>query len=212
MATVQNFTPTAEGNDEKITLHFWSRAAMSACLLPSLRRSAMPGGAVVVSILSGGVHGVYNGLVHDPELQNTYSIPRAADMAGYYNDLFFDALGRRKENEKLNFVHAAPGFVNSNWGTELPWYARALVRCAQPLLGKKMDDCAEFMVDPILKSATGTKMIERPGGVSRGVYIMNEDATPGNLTNEHTYDAMERVWNITAKVLKMVGIDINEKC
>jgi hypothetical protein len=36
MATIQSFTPTSEGNDEKLTLHFWSRAAFATCLLPAL--------------------------------------------------------------------------------------------------------------------------------------------------------------------------------
>ena len=78
-----------DGNDQKITLHLWSRAAFANQLLPALRKSTMPGGSVVMSILSGGVHSPYQGYMTDPELKDTYSIKNAADMAGYYNDLFF---------------------------------------------------------------------------------------------------------------------------
>eukprot|EP00566_Odontella_aurita_P018650 CAMPEP_0113527464 /NCGR_PEP_ID=MMETSP0015_2-20120614/1309_1 /TAXON_ID=2838 /ORGANISM="Odontella" /LENGTH=323 /DNA_ID=CAMNT_0000425899 /DNA_START=13 /DNA_END=984 /DNA_ORIENTATION=- /assembly_acc=CAM_ASM_000160 len=210
MATTQGFTPTKdEGNDEKLTLHFWSRAAMSDRLLPSLRKSTMPSGPVVVSILSGGVHKAYDGYKDDPELRNTYSIPRAADMAGYYNDLFFDALARRPGNDNINFVHASPGFVNSNWGSEFPWYLRSVVRCMQPL-GKSTDKCAEFMCQPALRSAAGEPLMERPDGASEGVFIMNEDATPGKLTKGHTSDAVQSVWDTTADVLKKSSIDINE--
>lgn len=210
MATTQGFTPTnEEGNDEKITLHFWSRAAMSNQLLPALRKSTMPNGPVVVSILSGGVHNVYNGYKDDPELRNTYSIPRAADMAGYYNDLFFDALARRPGNERINFIHASPGFVNSNWGTEFPWYIRSVVRCMQPL-GKSTDKCAEFMCQPALWSAAGETMMERPNGGDKGIFIMKEDATAGKLTKGHTSEAMKSVWGITGDVLKKAGIDIND--
>lgn len=41
-----------------------------------------------MSILSGGVHSPFQGYKTDPELKDTYSIKNAADMAGYYNDLF----------------------------------------------------------------------------------------------------------------------------
>ena len=43
--------------------------------------------------------------------------------AGFYNDLGLDSFARQPENKNVTFIHAAPGFVNTNWGTELPWYA-----------------------------------------------------------------------------------------
>ena len=69
----QGFTPTAEGNDQKLTLHYWSRMALATELLPLLR-AAPAGSARVVSILSGGVHSDYRGYKEDPELRNDYSI------------------------------------------------------------------------------------------------------------------------------------------
>lgn len=108
MATIQKFTPTTEGNDEKLTLHYWSRAAFANGLLPALRApSVMTGGPVVLTVLSGGVHSPYSRYEDDPELKNNYSISNAADFAGYYTDLFFDKMAQR--NESINFVHAAPG-------------------------------------------------------------------------------------------------------
>jgi len=106
MATIQGFTPTSEANDEKLTLHYWSRAAFANCLLPSLRSSTnMSGGPVVLSILSGGVHSPYSKYKEDPELKKSYSIANAANIAGYYNDLFFDKLALQKDNASINFVH-----------------------------------------------------------------------------------------------------------
>ena len=39
MATMQGFTPTPEGLDQKLTLHFWSRAAFALQLLPVLQHA-----------------------------------------------------------------------------------------------------------------------------------------------------------------------------
>lgn len=208
MATVQGFTPTVDGNDQKITLHCWSRFAFASLLLPALRSSSMGSGPVVLSVLSGGVHSPYKGYTHDPELKDTYSIKNAADMAGYYNDLFFDSLAKKSGNDKINFIHSAPGFVNSNWGTEMPWYLRGVIRCMQPL-GKSTTQCAEFMVDPIIRSAAGEQMFGRPDGAKDGIYIMNDDATAGKLTKEHAADALDTVWKTSVDVLKRAGIDID---
>jgi hypothetical protein len=206
MATIQGFTPTAEGNDEKLTLHYWSRAVFSSMLLPVIHKSTMPKGPVVVSVLSGSVHSPYTDYKEDPELKNNYSIKNAADIAGFYNDLFFDALA--KKNTSINFVHAQPGFVNSNWGTEMPWFLRYPVKVLQSAIAKSPEDCAHFMVDPIIRSQAGETMIERPGN---GVYIMKDDAKAGKLTNLHTDDAVNTIWKITAGVLGRVGIDIDKE-
>ena len=160
-----------------------------------------------MSILSGGVHSPFQGYKTDPELKDTYSIKNAADMAGYYNDLFFDALAKRSNNGSINFIHSCPGFVNSNWGTEMPWYLKGVIRCMQPL-GKSTSECAEFMVDPVLRSATGQEMIDRPNGDFDGVFIMHEDATASKLTKAHTEDAVSSVWKTTAEVLRRAGLDI----
>jgi hypothetical protein len=39
-----------------------------------------------------------------------------------------------------------PGFVNTNWGTEMPLLIKGFVRLIQPL-GKSPADCAEFMCE-----------------------------------------------------------------
>lgn len=215
MATIQGFTPTSEGNDEKLTLHFWSRAAFAACLLPALRApSVLPGGAVVMSVLSGGVHSPY-ARAEDPELKRHYSIKNAANFAGFYNDLFFDELARRQPPESnINFVHAAPGFVASNWGTEMPVWLRGPIRGMQRLGGKTPEKCAGFMVRPILACAKGGIDLElpmRPGATERpgkGLYIMKEDGSSGKLTKGHTVEAMEGVWDTTTSVLGRAGIEL----
>ena len=106
---------------------------MTNCLMPALRESkCMRGGPVVLSVLSGGVHGPYKEYKTDPELKNNYSIKNAADFAGFYNDLVLDRMAEK--NPSTNFVHASPGFVASNWGTEMPAYLRYPIRCLVCLL------------------------------------------------------------------------------
>jgi len=215
MATIQKYTPTSEGNDEKLTLHFWSRAAFASCLLPALRSSSnMPGGPVVLTILSGGVHSPYSKYKDDPELKKNYSVQNAANIAGYYTDLFFDKLAHQAANSKINFVHGAPGFVASNWGTEMPIWLRTPIRGMQKMLGKSPEKCAEYMVRPILGASSGDGIgLNLPAQTTgkEGLYIMNEDATSGKLTKGHTDEAMESVWKTTIRVLDKSGIELDEQ-
>ena len=226
MATLQGFTPTAEGNDQKLALHFWSRAAFASCLLPALRPppsgAASDGGPqrrpVVLSVLSGGVHSPYKKYRDDPELKKNYSIKTAADCAGYYNDLFFDALARR--HPAVGFVHACPGLVASKWGTEMPAWLRVPIRGMQRVLGKSPEKCAGVMVGPILRGAHGEGGLglapparragdAAPSSDQGGLYVMNEDGTSGTLSKGHTEEAMESVWGTTKDVLGRAGIDLN---
>ena len=209
MATIQSFTPTSEGNDEKLTLHFWSRAAFAALMLPSLRASSMPGGPVVMTVLSGGVHNPYKLYKDDPELRKNYSIKNAADGAGFYTDLFFDKLAKQPSNQRINFIHSSPGFVASNWGTEMPAYLKGPIRFMQKIGGKSPDKCASFMVQPILQCASGDIGLTRPSNNAEGLFIMNEDASSGKLTKLHTEEAIESVWDTTSSVLDKAGIALD---
>jgi len=203
MGTIQGFTPTAEGNDQKLTLHYWSRMALVTQLLPALRKSE---NARVVSVLSGGHHKAFTRYEEDPELKGKlYTQSNAANAAGFYNDLGLDVLARSPENENVVFVHAAPGFVNTNWGTEMPWYIRYVVRALQPL-GRSPAKCAGFMCAPAFRPAADLwkTMSLEPG--QRGVVIMGADGQPGKLTTGHTPEARDFIWNTTARVLKQAGI------
>jgi hypothetical protein len=55
----------------------------------------------------------------------------AANAAGLANDIAVDALSRQPGNERVLFVHAAPGVVATNWGTEMPFFIRAPLRALQ---------------------------------------------------------------------------------
>ncbi|CAJ1959535.1 unnamed protein product [Cylindrotheca closterium] len=209
MATTQGFTPTVDGNDEKLTLHYFSRMAFACLLLPALSKSNMSNGPVILSVLSGGVHSPYKNYETDFDLKENYSVSNAANAAGFYNDLGLDALARK--HPQMNFMHAAPGFVNTNWGTEFNPILRAMVRCMQPL-GKSPADCAEFMAAPtILASEFGDDLAPKYEDV--GVICFGGSsgkAEPSTVSKGHTAEAREFVWKQTIETLKKVGLDVSE--
>ena len=51
------------------------------------------------------------------------SIALGVSRAQNAQDIMVDSLSR--EHPGITFAHAAPGFVNTNWGTEMPWCADA---------------------------------------------------------------------------------------
>ena len=201
MATTQGFTPTKEGNDEKLTLHYYSRMCMIESLLPALKKSDMP--AVVVSILSGGVHSPYHNYAKDPSLKNSYSIKNAADAAGMFNDLGLDHYAI--ENSSIYFIHQSPGFINTNWGTEFHPLLRGFVRLMQPL-GRKPSDCAEYMMSSVLAAEAGDPL---PPAKNSKVHILGQYGQALDVTNSHTEEAREIIWNHTVEVFKEAGIPMD---
>jgi len=115
-----------------------------------------------------------------------------------YNDCGLDALSRQKENENILFIHAAPGFVNTNWGTEMPWYIRAPVRLLQPL-GKSIEDCGEIMCKPLFHPP-------KPNGF----YMMDANGKETHVTKLHE-EARDFVWEKTLEVLARAQNTVSEQ-
>eukprot|EP01097_Dermamoeba_algensis_P000983 TRINITY_DN1365_c0_g1_i1.p1 TRINITY_DN1365_c0_g1~~TRINITY_DN1365_c0_g1_i1.p1 ORF type:complete len:171 (-),score=37.20 TRINITY_DN1365_c0_g1_i1:19-531(-) len=161
--------------------------ALIEALLPLLRAAPSPR---VLSVLSAGVHSVYGDYKKDPELKDNFSLKNAADAAGFYNDVTLDYFAKHPENQNITFAHAAPGFVNTNWGTDLPFLVRGVVRLLMPL-GTSIEDCAEFMCTPILapdeKRQTGE------------VVLIGSKGNQVQKTSEHD-EALEVVWKNTQQV------------
>lgn len=188
MATTQGFTPTPEGLDHKLCIHYFSRVNIINSLLPLLKFTSASGGDVrVLSILSAGVHSPYLAYEEDFELKKNYSMKNAADSAGFYNDLGLDALARA--NPEMTFIHSAPGFVNTNWGSELGGFLRGMVRMIQPL-GASPRDCAEFMCrglfDPVAKG---------------GLKLYGPKAQLACATKLHDDKAVETIWKLTQQTI-----------
>eukprot|EP01126_Amoeba_proteus_P010912 TRINITY_DN1430_c0_g1_i5.p1 TRINITY_DN1430_c0_g1~~TRINITY_DN1430_c0_g1_i5.p1 ORF type:complete len:260 (+),score=42.77 TRINITY_DN1430_c0_g1_i5:296-1075(+) len=184
IATIQGRTETSEGLDQKLSLHFYSRMAFIKLFARALNLSDSPR---VLSVLSGGVHSPYDGYRTDPELKENYSLQNAANAAGFYNDLVLD--GFSAQQPSIAFIHSAPGFVNTNWGTELPLLLRGVVRILQPL-GKTAQDCAEFMCEALFDP-----------DLQPGFYLRGECGQVVPKTKGHTDEAKEFMWNHTAEVL-----------
>lgn len=197
MATLQGFTPTPEGLDQKLALHAWGRVAATRALLPALRRAPSP---VVLSVLSAGVHGAFPAWREDLELSGagSYGLKAAADAAGLVNDVAAEAQAGERGNERVLFLHAAPGFVNTAWGTELPWWARGLVRALQPL-GRSPAQCADFLLRPVLARREGS------GGGGFGlVGERGEAVAPSAGRGAGQEGTVEGVWGKTRGVVERV--------
>ena len=189
MASMSGFTPTAEGLDTKLSLHYYSRVAFVQALLPSLRAAPAPR---VLAVLSAGVHGAYKHAASDFELRQHYSIKNAADAAGCYPDAAWESLSREAGNERISFVHAAPGFVATSWGTELPWAVRCLTRLAQRF-ATPAADAAEFLVEPLLREST-----------AGGFLLQGPTGQPAAPVPQHAA-TREAIWAATRAVLARVS-------
>lgn len=194
IATIQGRTETEEGIDVKLALHYYGRMALIEALLPLLRAS--PSGRVL-SVFSAGVHSVYENYQKDPELKGSYTLKDAANAPGVYNDLTLDYFARQPENRTISFIHAAPGFVNTNWGTELPFLLKGLVRLIQPL-ATSIEECAEYMCLPLL--TPDEQQLKKNGEV----FLMDPKGHPAKKTSIHTDEAISFVWKHTHEVLNRI--------
>jgi NAD(P)-dependent dehydrogenase (short-subunit alcohol dehydrogenase family) len=199
MATIQGRTETAEGIDQKLALHYFGRMLFVKELLPALRHAANADDVLknpvhsgkVLSVLSAGVHSPFAKVEEDFELKSNYSSSNAANAAGFYNDLMLDAFSRQVGNEKITFIHAAPGFVSTRWGTEMPWWIRGPVRALQ-VFGRSPIDCGEVLADPIFNHTNG------------GLVLIDSDGNPTSLTTAHSVALSDSVFKKTMDLFDRV--------
>lgn len=161
MATVQGYTPTVkDGIDQKLQLHYFSRFYLTHLMAPHMKE-----GSRVFTVLSAGIHGRYKDFEKDFALKDgSYSIKNAADAAGFYTDAGFEGLA--KKNERLIVAHASPGFVNTNWGSEMPTLIRMAIRPLQSIFGKSSEDCGETLTKALMDiSEPGYMLIGEKGDI-----------------------------------------------
>jgi NAD(P)-dependent dehydrogenase (short-subunit alcohol dehydrogenase family) len=167
---------TSEGFELKLTLHAYSRFLLARDLLPSLRLDGSSdrdvGAGRVLSVLSGGVHSPFTDWA-DADLRESFSLKRAADAGGFYNDLAFQHMADDPDNAGVGFLHAAPGFVASTWGHQTK--AAFLIKIAQKLFAKSTDACAEIMVNAMCDSRYAT-----------GFHCVGGSGDPAKKTSAHT--------------------------
>jgi NAD(P)-dependent dehydrogenase (short-subunit alcohol dehydrogenase family) len=191
MASLQGYTPTKDGIDQKLQLHFFSRVYLACLLAPHMRAAADASSPPpkILSVLSAGVHSRYKHADTDFELKNHYSVKNAADAAGFYTDAGLEKVA--EEHPSVAVCHAAPGFVNTNWGTEMPWAIRMMLRPMQSVFGKSLEDCGETITSGLMNG------IVRPG-----FYLMGEK---GQILEKsavkHTPQERDMIWEKTLQLL-----------
>lgn len=184
IATFAGRTPTEEGIEQKLAIHYYSRMAFIRNLLNNLKIAENPR---VLSVLSAGVHSPYAKYKEDPDLEHNFSLLNAADAAGFYNDIAMDSFSR--ENPEIVFCHAAPGFVASSWGSELNPVMKGIIRGLQ-IFGRSIEDCAEYMCLPLLSK-------DKP---KDGYLLIGSEGQTVSKTKLHD-EARETVWKHTNEVL-----------
>lgn len=185
IATAQGRTETSEGIDQKLQLHYFGRMYFIERLLPLLRQSS---GGKVLTVLSAGVHKPYEKFREDFELKTNYSLGNAANSAGMYIDLCLEAFAKQPENQRVAFIHAAPGGVSTNWGKDLPTPLPTLMKIFKPFL-RTLDDCGEAMSDSLLRD------------IPSGVHFIEQDGNPTKKMAMSDYEqAQQFVWQETHKV------------
>jgi NAD(P)-dependent dehydrogenase (short-subunit alcohol dehydrogenase family) len=192
MASVQGYTPTKDGLDQKLQLHYFSRVYLAMLLAPHMNVAPSTSASCprILSVLSAGVHAKYKNALDDFELKDHYSTKNAADAAGFYNDAALEHLA--KDHRSIAFCHAAPGFVNTNWGTELPWAAKLLLRPIQAAFGRSLHDSGEYLTSGLLDNIKGP-----------GLYLMGEKGQilDNDKNVKHTPDERDAIWENTLRLL-----------
>ena len=86
-----------------------------------------------------------------------------------------------------------PGFVNTAWGSDMPWYIRMFVRAIQPL-GRSIEDCGEAMCVPLFSPGSGLALVDKDGN----------SGLP--TTSAHTPEARDFMWRHTQETLQRLGV------
>lgn len=211
-ATLQGRTETPiEKIDEKLSLNLYSRMYLTKLLLPWLKKAAaksaqlssssssatsvfVPHTPRVLSILSAGAHPPYTGWQTDTRLSAGYTQKSAADITSFYTDLMFDKFAR--ENPSIRFIHASPGFVKTQWGSDMPLVVRYFIRFFQSVGGRPAVEAAEFMIRPLFD----------PDVVGGEVVLVDQYGRLNvvHKTALHVDAAIEHVWKDTMMLFQEV--------
>lgn len=141
------FTPTAEGIDQKLALHYFSRATLAIEFAPRLAQSTE---GRILTVLSPNAHESYKDFESDFDLSKGFSLSKAASACCMYNDIMAEKL--HDEFPSLTVIHAAPGFVASRLGANMPFYVRWPTQFAM-LFATSIEDCGEMLGSSFFRAA-----------------------------------------------------------
>jgi len=187
---------TVEDVDTKMAVHYFTRVALAMQLQPLLQKSS---DARVLTILSGGIHSAYKDYEQNFQLTSSSYMVNSANAAGFYNDIAIEQLAAL--NPSAAYFHAAPGFIKTNWGSELPWYSRGPVRFLQ-LFATSIESVGEFMCAPLFNPELKATQVTTNEKSSRNWHIVNRHGgiIDDKITNLH-HEAKDVVWRKTLDVL-----------
>lgn len=189
LMSMAGYTPTEDGVDYKLAIHYYSRFKFARDLTPLLVKAADAGEpARVLSVLDSLRGGPI--FPDDMALKKNWSLYQALRVGCTYNDAAMAALAKRYPT--VSFTHAYPGGVDTGLMRELPFGVRHLANALTPLARlfvMSRQTCGENMVyslfDP--KLATGAHSRNHKG-----------DDVPRNkhLTDE----VVEKVWEHSLEI------------
>ncbi|KAG8877237.1 hypothetical protein FRB97_001927 [Tulasnella sp. 331] len=149
LLTTQGFTPTSEGIDMKLSLHFYSRWKFVSELMPLLETAKAEGQEARVMTVLHASRG--KPLLEDNlGLKKSYSLAAAAGQAITYNNLMVEEYA--KAHPQMSFMHIFPGAVNTSLTRNLHWSLKPLLSVAS-LAFTSQKDCGEWMLYPLLSPA-----------------------------------------------------------
>ncbi|KAG9038400.1 hypothetical protein FS837_001251 [Tulasnella sp. UAMH 9824] len=142
----KGFTPTSEGIDIKLALHFYSRWKFVDELHPLLEQAAAEGQAArILNVMDPKKTKPID--VTDFGLKKDYSIIRCAHQNSAYNNVMVEEYSRRYPT--LSIAHVYPGWVKTGIARYTPMYAKPVVAGLR-LLCKSPEECGEWMLSALL--------------------------------------------------------------
>lgn len=203
---------TVEGLEPSMTTRYYSRLRAAQGLLPLLNAAASPR---VVSILAGGQEGKLHEEDLDLRKPGNYSVVNAAVHSATMLTLTFEHLAR--ENPRISFVHAFPGWVATPLlsrgstgllGLLMNWIVIPLGNLlalsadeagARALFYSTSDRYA--VSDGTVPLAEGVEKSPKSGG---GVFLSNDKSESVNnekvLADLRARGVDEQVWRHTAEI------------
>eukprot|EP01068_Selenidium_serpulae_P006849 Selendium_serpulae@DN4528_c0_g1_i2.p1 len=195
MATTQGYTPTKDNIDQKLQLHYFSRFYLTRLMAPKMKYNDDPR---VLTVLSGGLHGRYDKYDTDFDLSAKYTLKGAADAAGFYTDAGFEELAI--DFPSVVMAHASPGFVASNWGTELSAPMRWATRAMQ-VMGRSIEKCGELLCSGLLALPNAKPKDDPDKKPGENFHIINQNGVVQNNAIKHCEEERQIIFYKTLEML-----------
>ncbi|KAH8918463.1 NAD(P)-binding protein [Atractiella rhizophila] len=188
LLTMQGYTPTKDGLDYKLQLHYFSRFRFAYDLIDLVDEAAKRGEkASLISILDGAGRG---GKVFEEDLglEKNYSLKNAAGTAITYNDIMVSEFSRRYPS--ISAFHILPGFVWTPIMNGLPRAVTLIGPLFKPF-ARSIEQAAEWMWYRPWSSEEAW---------SKGAWSLNDKAELGT-ENKHVDERIRKlVWDFSVEV------------